>query len=310
MYVQGCISAAGVRAKRPPGRHGPHRRRPRGFTLIELLVVIAILALLVSLLLPAMARAKSLAVRLSCANGLRTIGEMTHSFAASHGGRAPGGCAGYTHGDPSQQLRSRGWVECLNVEVLGQTKYWEAGHGPYIQRMGTTPSPNRIYCPSMRPWGNSLYPRAFLFNLNAAGGPDWGGYPPEGPYGIQVKPMPSPQADDLVGSSWLYYTLGAVLARFPNPSQQFLVTESETGSDYCSSRWPAAAPHRVTLGDSGDAPPWSGEGGAFAFRHTLPANVPQYQGQATANFLFIDGHVQALSPNDKINADDRFAYVP
>jgi prepilin-type N-terminal cleavage/methylation domain-containing protein len=105
-------------------------KRRKAFTLVELLVVIGIIALLISILLPALNRAREQAKQAQCLSNLRQIGQGLQLFAGEHKNHYP-----------------------LAGLIFGPSDCTPAGlHDPTQQNYGYFPNPNKsnnAYCAPM-----------------------------------------------------------------------------------------------------------------------------------------------------------------
>jgi prepilin-type N-terminal cleavage/methylation domain-containing protein/prepilin-type processing-associated H-X9-DG protein len=98
------------------------KRRPtNGFTLVELLVVIGIIALLISILLPALTRARQQASLVQCQSNLRQMGQAIIMYAGDNQGMLP---FGFWGGGPAPNYD-------------GET-VWSVLIQPYISKGGST----------------------------------------------------------------------------------------------------------------------------------------------------------------------------
>lgn len=126
--------------------------RPSGFTLVELLVVISIVTILFSVLLPALAGARSVARQIVCGTNQRQIGLGAFAYAVDHKERLAGG--GYHQYDNLIGQDNRGNVfsfirTYLEVSV---EPTWSPTSSPIPPRGGSSyriPDRNNVmFCPS------------------------------------------------------------------------------------------------------------------------------------------------------------------
>ncbi|MHC4397598.1 MAG: type II secretion system protein [Planctomycetota bacterium] len=119
-----------------------------GFTLVELLVVIAIISLLLSILLPSLAKARSAAMRLKCAHNLKQINLAVNMYLNGNEDTYP--CAQ----DP---LPTGYW--------LWMGRGWRSFVEPYLSTRINKDNPSVLLCPEDPTDKNTYEATSFAYSM-------------------------------------------------------------------------------------------------------------------------------------------------
>lgn len=117
-------------------------KRNDGFTLIELLVVISIIAVLMSIMMPALSKVREQGRQVTCQNNLRQIGLGMRLYAADHNGSFPQ----RYYGNSGKIYDVWSYVICPYISVdINEMETWGQPKGEVKEWQKTT---KIFYCPA------------------------------------------------------------------------------------------------------------------------------------------------------------------
>jgi len=258
--------------------------KPRGFTLIELLVVIAIIALLVSILMPSLAKAREVAKGASCVTNLKNFGTYLYMYRSESNDILPG----YSPGFNTTYLPEAG-------QTIFALEVYRLMGGDMTKFPDSRAVAMNIKTASLRTW----VPTALPFTICPNNKHPWGIRRSSGSYGLNtatwhyseyVVNKSSPDYDIYYPLKTQYFNFG----RMKDPAGSILLSELLWKSNYESEGDLAYLGNAFNPGYyNSDALTWNGPDIRYAHpggtRVTGMNGVNAWEG--TNSYLFFDGHV-------------------